>query len=41
MVKLARQGPVAEEPDRPIEGLQRTLPARAAAATRAETEVRP
>jgi cytochrome d ubiquinol oxidase subunit I len=42
MVVLVRAGPVGEEEtDRPIEGLQRPLPARAAAGVRAAVEVRP
>jgi hypothetical protein len=37
-----RAGPVSEEEtDRPIEGLQRPLPARAAAGVQAAVEVRP
>jgi cytochrome bd ubiquinol oxidase subunit I len=42
MVVLVRAGPVGEEEtDRPIEGLQRPLPARAAAGVQAPVEVRP
>jgi cytochrome d ubiquinol oxidase subunit I len=42
MVVLVRAGPVSEEEtDRPIEGLQRPLPARAAARVQAAVEVRP
>ena len=42
MVVLVRAGPVGEEEtDRPIEGLQRPLPARAAAGVQAAVEVRP
>lgn len=42
MVVLVRAGPVSEEEiDRPIEGLQRPLPARAAAGVQAAVEVRP
>jgi len=44
MVALMRAGPVpatAEEVERPIEGLQRPAPARAAAATGAGMERRP
>jgi cytochrome bd ubiquinol oxidase subunit I len=42
MVVLVRAGPVdEEETDRPIEGLQRPLPARAAAGVQAPVEVRP
>jgi cytochrome d ubiquinol oxidase subunit I len=42
MVVLVRAGPVGEEEtDRPIEGLQRPLPARAAAGVQAAMEVRP
>jgi cytochrome bd-type quinol oxidase subunit 1 len=42
MVALVRAGPISEEgPDRPIEGLQRPLPARAAAGVQAAVEVRP
>jgi cytochrome d ubiquinol oxidase subunit I len=41
MVVLARAGPLGEEEtDRPIEGLQRPLPARAAAGVRAAVEAR-
>jgi cytochrome bd ubiquinol oxidase subunit I len=42
MVVLVRAGPVdEEETDRPIEGLQRPLPARAAAGVQAAVEARP
>jgi cytochrome d ubiquinol oxidase subunit I len=42
MVVLVRAGPVdEEETDRPIEGLQRLLPARAAAGVQAAVEARP
>jgi cytochrome d ubiquinol oxidase subunit I len=42
MLVLVRAGPVGEEEtDRPIEGLQRPLPARAAAGVQAAVEVRP
>jgi cytochrome d ubiquinol oxidase subunit I len=42
MVVLVRAGPVGEEEtDRPIEGLQRPLPARAAAGVQAAAEARP
>ena len=42
MVVLVRAGPVGEEEtDWPIEGLQRPLPARAAAGVQAAVEVRP
>jgi len=42
MVVLVRAGPVGEEEtDRPIEGLQRSLPARAAAGVQAAVEARP
>jgi cytochrome bd ubiquinol oxidase subunit I len=42
MVVVVRAGPVGEEEtDRPIEGLQRPLPARAAAGVQAAVEVRP
>ena len=42
LVLLVRAGPVAvEEPEQPIEGLQRPLPARAAAGIGAGTERRP